>query len=162
MEVYISSLYDLATSNVPSFFLMFASRKCAATLSKIDQQGGVCQYVVTAEVPAFTSIGWQSSQVPVYLLIESADGELMGKVDVGASTTLREALQDTSNATDVSRKRKISLESAELMKSPAKRASNNQLRPKDELSSYNYMASTETSFSPYLQPNPQYSMYAAI
>jgi hypothetical protein len=158
MEVYISSLYDIATSNVPSFFLMFASRKCAATLSKIDQQGGVCQYVVTAEVPAFTSTGWQSSQVPVYLLLESGDGELMGKVDIGSFNYVEGSLQETSNTTDISRKRKISLESAELMKSPAKRASNSQLRPKDELSSYNYMASTETSFSPYLQPNPQYSL----
>jgi hypothetical protein len=158
MDVYITSLYDLATSNLPSFFLMFGSRKCAAPLAKIDQQGGVCQYVVTTEVPAFNSTGWQSSQVPVYLLLESGDGELMGKVDVGSFNYVEGSSQETSNATDVSRKRKISLESAELMKSPTKRASNNQLRPKDELSSYNYMASAETSFSPYLQPNPQYNM----
>ncbi len=158
MEVYISSLYDLATSNVPTFFLMFASRKCIATPSKLGQQGGVCQYVVNAEVPAFASTGWQSSQVPVYLLIESADGELMGKVDVGGFTFMEGSLQETSIAADVSRKRKISLESAELMKSPAKRSSNNQLRSKEELSSYSYMASTDTSFSPYLQPNAQYSM----
>jgi hypothetical protein len=158
MEVYISSLYDLATSNVPTFFLMFASRRCVATPSKLDQQGGVCQYVVTAEVPAFASTGWQSSQVPVYLLIESADGELMGKVNVGAFSYIEGSLQDTSNAADVSRKRKISLESAELMKSPAKRASNNQLRSKEDLSSYSYMGSNDNSFSPYLQSNPQYSM----
>jgi hypothetical protein len=158
MDVYISSLYDLATSNVPTFFLMFASRKCVATPSKLGQQGGVCQYVVTAEVPAFASTGWQSSQVPVYLLIESADGELMGKVDVGGFSYIEGSVQEASNVTDVSRKRKFSLESAEQMKSPAKRSSSNQLRPKEELSSYNYMASTDAPFSPYLQPTPQYSM----
>jgi hypothetical protein len=158
MDVYISSLYDLATSNVPTFFLMFASRKCVATPSKLDQQGGVCQYVVTAEVPAFASTGWQSSQVPVYLLIESADGELMGKVDVGGFSYIEGSVQEATNVADVSRKRKFSLESVDLMKSPAKRSSSNQLRPKEELSSYNYMASTDASFSPYLQPTPQYSM----
>jgi hypothetical protein len=158
MDVYISFLYDIATGDVPTFFLMFASRKCVATPSKIDQQGGVCQYVVTAEVPAFASTGWQSSQVPVYLLIESADGELMGKVDVGAFNYLEGSLLEASNIADVSRKRKISMESAELMKSPVKRSSSNQLRHKEDLSSYNYMASTDNSFSPYLQPNPQYNM----
>jgi hypothetical protein len=162
MEVSISSLYDLATGNVPTFFLMFATRKCVATLSKVSQQGGVCQYIVSADVPAFASTGWNSSQVPVYLLIESVDGELMDKVDVGHFSYggyVEEVLQETSITADTSRKRKISLESSELMKSPAKRSSSNQLRPKEEIASYNsYLGTNETVFSPYLQPNPQYGM----
>lgn len=161
IDVSVSSLYDLATGNDPTFFLMFASRKCVVTLSKVDQQGGVCQYIVSVEVPALSSTGWHSSQVPVYLLVESGDGELMGKVDVGGFTYvgyMEGALQEASSAGDISRKRKISLESSELMKSPAKRTSSNQLRPKEELDSYNYMATSDNTFSPYLQPNTQYGV----
>lgn len=158
VDVYISSLYELMTSNAPTFYLMFASRKCSATLSKIDQQGGVCQYIVSAEVPALAATGWQSSQVPLCLLMESGDGELMAKSDVGDFSYLEGNIEQANNLQDVSRKRKISLESAELMKSPIKRASNNHLRLKEESSSYGYTTSEEANFSPYLQPISQYGM----
>jgi hypothetical protein len=156
--VYITSLYELMTSNTPTFFLMFASRKCPALLTKLDQQGAVCQYVVTTDVPEYIGIGWSSPQVPVSLLIESDDAELMGKVEVGNFTHLDAGTQASGSTQDTSRKRKVSSDSVELVKSPAKRISNGQLRPKDDYSPYGYTTSDEGPFSPYLQPGPQYGM----
>lgn len=155
MDVYVSSLYELATSNVQTFFLMFGTKKCPATISKIDQQGAVCQYIITAEVPALNFTGSQSSQVSVYLLMESGDGELMGKVDIGPFHYFDGMKHEASNPQDLSRKRKVSPESVEVHDPPVKRSSSNHLRSKEEL--YGYSGSTDTQFSAYLQPNSQYS-----
>jgi hypothetical protein len=157
MEIYISSLYDLAMSTVPTFFLMFASQKCHASLTKLDQQGGVCQYVVTAVVPAHSSTRWESLQVPVHLLMESGEGELIGKVDVGKFQYVEGRSQDASNFSDAPRKRRLSEDTLEVTKIPAKRSSSNQLRPKEDFLSYDFPESSDTQFSPYLQSGTQYS-----
>jgi hypothetical protein len=81
--VYITSLYELMTTSTPTFFLMFGNRKVQASLQKLNQQGGVCSYTVTAEVPQFTLTGWTSAEVPLSMFMESGDGDVMAKVDVG-------------------------------------------------------------------------------
>lgn len=134
---------------------MFGQRKCSASLQKISQQGAVCSYVVTAEAPAFNTTGWQSSSVPICLFMETSDGDLTGKVDVGQFTFVdavgqNEALETQEN----SRKRKLSSDSADLMRSPAKRVSSQQVRPKEEFNSYGYGQTEGTSaYSPYIQQN---------
>lgn len=138
--VYITSLYELMTASAPVFCLMFGSRKCPARLQKMDQQGGVCQYNVSADAPQFSSTGWSSSPVPITLFIESGDGDVMGQVEVGDFTFVDGGVQGgNSTPQDISRKRKVSIDSAELVKSPAKRMSTQQLRPKEEYSNaYGY------------------------
>lgn len=152
LSIYISSLYELMTASLPTFFVMFGSGKCTAALTKLGQQGGVCQYVVETEVPPFSATGWSSSQMPVFMLMESSDGELLGRVDVGGFGFVDASLQAGSAASqELHRKRKISMESAELMKSPVKRSSGQQLRPKDEFNPYGYAQADPALYSPYLQ-----------
>jgi hypothetical protein len=153
------------TANAPTFFLMFGQRKCQASLQKLNQAGGVCSYNVTADVPQFSSTGFSASTVPVVMFMESGDGDVMSKVDVGNFTYVDSGDQSGSNTPQqMSRKRKISADDAELMKSPAKRPSSQQLRPKEEFgASYGYPSTdSNPSYSPYMQPNtygnlvPQY------
>lgn len=153
LYVSITSLYELMTSNTPIFYLMFGHRKCQASLTKANQQGGVCQYTVTAEVPQFSATNWASSQVPIDMFMESGDGDVIAKVPVGKFTYH----SGDETPQDVTRKRKISSESAELMKSPVKRASTQLLRPKEEFGTYSYpTADASSSYSPYLQPSASY------
>jgi hypothetical protein len=159
--VTITSLYELQTSNTPLFFLLFGRQKCVASLTKTSQNGAVCQYQVSAEVPQFAATGWSSAQVRILMYMETGDGDVMAKVDVGNFTYVdagNPSGQSTSQ--DVSRKRKISSDSAELMKSPtAKRiASGPQIRPKEEFNAYSYTPTDATTqYSPYIQAGSSYN-----
>jgi hypothetical protein len=155
--VFITSLYELITTNSPVFFLMFGQRKCAASLTRISQQGGVCQYQVTTEVPQFTATGWSSAQMPLFMFMETGDGDVIAKVDVGHFTYVDGDLPSgNSTPQESSRKRKISSESAELMKSPTKRISGQQIRPKEEYSPFTYTPTDAAPYSPYMQQAPSY------
>jgi len=168
-QVYFTTLYPLMTANSPIFFLMFGQRKCQASLQKLNQAGGVCSYNITADVPPFSSTGFSAPMVSVVMFMESGDGgDVMSKVDVGTFTYVDGGEQGGSGTPqEVSRKRKISAEDAELMKSPAKRPSSQQLRPKEEFSSsYGYQSTdSNPSYSPYMQSNsygnvaPQYGSH---
>jgi hypothetical protein len=121
---------------------MFGTKKWPATLPKIDQQGAVCQYVITAEVPAFNFTGSQSSQVSVYLLMESGDGELM---DIGPFHCFDEIKQEGNNP-QVSRKRKVSPESVEVHDPPVKLSSSNHLRSKEDVGEFMRSDHFESTF----------------
>ncbi|RDL39848.1 Uncharacterized protein BP5553_04188 [Venustampulla echinocandica] len=155
--VSITSLYELMTSSTPIFFLTFGRRKCPASLAKVSQHGGVCQYTVSAEVPELAATSWSSSQVPIDLFMESGDGDVMAKVNVGHFTFVA-AQHGSGSAQEPSRKRKLSTDSGDLMKSPLKRTTSQLLRPKEEYgSTYGYAAEEGPSYSSYLQPGQQYT-----
>jgi len=156
--VYISSMYELLTSSTPIFFLMFGQRKCQASLQRLNQQGASSQYTVTADVPPFSSTNYTTSSMPLSMMMETGEGDVICKVDVGNFTYTDDGLHSGSSPPqEVSRKRKISSDSAELMKSPAKRSSAQQLRPKEEYPSYGYSQNDSASnFTPYIQPVGQY------
>jgi hypothetical protein len=160
--VYITSLYELMTTNEPVFFLAFGHRKYPASLTRTSQQGGVCTYAVAVESPQFAATGWSSSQVPVSMYMETGDGDVIAKVEVGNFTYIEGGMGGSASM-EGSRKRKISTESAELMKSPAKRVSSQQLRPKEEYSNYGYTSADGSGYvpSPYLQPSISYGNLAA-
>lgn len=151
VSVYITTLYELLTSNSPTFYLVFGQQKCQASVRKMNQSGGVCSYVVTCEVPQFASTSWSSSRVPVSMFMEG-DGDVISKVDVGDFT-----FENGPQSLEGTRKRKISTESAELMRSPAKRNSQ-QLKPKEEFP-YSFSSSdgSPSSYSSYLQASSSYS-----
>jgi len=154
--VYITSLYELITTNSPVFFLMFGQRKCGASVTKASQHGGVCQYQITTEVPQFSATSWSSAQVPVSMFMETGDGDVIAKVNVGHFTYVDGELSGENPANqDPSRKRKISMDSAELMKSPAKRISGSQTRSKDEYG-FPYTPVDVPPYSPYMQQNTAY------
>lgn len=158
MYVYISSLYELQTASVPNFFLMFGQGKCQASLQKL-QPGGACEYTVSADAPNFQSTEYTTSIVPLCMIMESGDGDVIEKIDVGDFTYLDSGLH-SGNTTpqEVSRKRKISTESTDFMKSPAKRTSTQQLRPKEEYGAYAGYAQGDSipTYAPYIQPSNQY------
>ncbi|EKD21035.1 transcriptional regulator Medusa [Drepanopeziza brunnea f. sp. 'multigermtubi' MB_m1] len=158
-SVYISSLYELMSEDsTPHFFLMFGNVKCQAALQKLTQQGAVCSYSVTTEVPSYSATGWTSSAaVPISMWMESGDGDLIGKLEVGDFTFV-DGLSATSGSQENSRKRKLSIDSTGLMRSSSKRVSNHQLRPKEEYGTYGYAQSeTPPSYSPYLQSSSNYN-----
>jgi hypothetical protein len=159
LSVQISSMYELMTSSTPVFFLGFGNRKCQASLTKLSQQGAVCMYNVSTEVPDFAATGCTSSQVPVNMLMESGDGDVIATVEVGKFGYVSAAHSDFDASQDVSRKRKISDVSPELIKSPVKRTSSQILRPKEEYgSAYGYStAQNASSYAPYMQPSQPYN-----
>lgn len=157
--VYITSLYELMTEDsTPHFSLMFGRRKCQASLQKMSQQGAVCSYSVATDIPSYSSTGWTSSaSVPIYMWTESGDGDLIEKQEVGNFTYL-DAQSATNAPLGASRKRKLSSDSTELMRSPSKRLSGQQIRPKDEYSTYGYAQSEATpAYTPYLQQSNNYT-----
>ena len=155
-SVYITTLYELLTTNEPMFFLVFGKGKYRASLTRLSQQGGVCEYSVAIEAPQFAPTGWSSPRVPVSMYMESGDGDVIAKVDVGIFTYV-----DGDMTGGRSSKRKMSAESAELMRSPAKRVSNQHLKPKEEYGSHGYTPTDGTGYSPYLQPSSSYGSLAA-
>lgn len=112
-SVSITSLYELQTTNTPMFFLQFGRQRCAATLSKVGQQGAVCSYVVTTEAPQFASTAWNAANVPVSLLMTGDGDDLIAKVDVGGFTYVDGGVGvgSSDSTQEMSRKRKMSPES---------------------------------------------------
>ncbi|KAH9203660.1 hypothetical protein DL95DRAFT_320994, partial [Leptodontidium sp. 2 PMI_412] len=154
--VYITSLYELMTDTAPVFFVTFGQRKCPASLQKVSQQGAICSYTVTAEVPSFSVTGWHSLIVPLCMFMESGDGDAIEKVDAGQFTYI-DGQNENSTSQENSRKRKLSTDSRD-MRSPLKRTSSQHLRPKEEYSTYGYGQSEGTpTFLPYLQPSNNYN-----
>ena len=155
--VWISALYELMTSNTPTFYLSFAGRKSQAVLTKLSQQGATCQYTVSTTVPDFAMTGHSTSQVPVKLLMESADGDVIDTVDVGTFGYV--SVQDYGASQDLARKRKMSEGSPELIQSPVKRSASVMLRPKEEYgNAYGYSTThNSSSYSPYLQASQSYN-----
>lgn len=113
-------------------------------------------------MPPLLATGWTASPVPVSLLMESGDAELMCRVDVGGFTYTDGGAHSANSAPmDMPKKRRRnSNESVEDPRSPAKRVSSNQLRPKEEYGSYGFTPTpTELPpYSPYLQPGNSYGL----
>ncbi|KFZ11532.1 hypothetical protein V502_07502 [Pseudogymnoascus sp. VKM F-4520 (FW-2644)] len=86
LDVYVSSVYELMTTSLESVSLMFGQQKCPASLMRYEQQSRDYQYIVSTEVPQIAVEAWESAEVPLFLLIENAEGELVEKVDVGPFT----------------------------------------------------------------------------
>ena len=129
VSVYIQSLHDFTIS--PRFIvsLMFATRRCGSTLTRIDPQGPYYQYVLTAKSPPLATTGWPNPRVPLRMQVYEESGIEAGVLDVGEYTYMDGiSYQPQASPQDLSRKRKISIDSAEGMKIPSKRTSNQQLQ----------------------------------
>ncbi|KAH0555771.1 hypothetical protein GP486_006284 [Trichoglossum hirsutum] len=163
--VGISAIYELAAVSFP---LMFGSRRCDTVLTKTIQRGRLHQYALTADVPSFSETEWPQPQVTVLMHMEGEDGQQLGVATVGEFTYINGAV-DTAYpgaTTKNPRKRKVSAESLEAMRSPQKRQASQQLRPKssDEYPQYNYQPSSQVPpYSPYLQSpsNQNHYQYAS-
>jgi hypothetical protein len=85
-HVCLTTVCPLMTANSPIVFLMFGQRKCQASKQQFNQIGLVGSYGITADVPQFSSTSFPVSTVPVFIFMESEDGHVLSKVDVGTFT----------------------------------------------------------------------------
>lgn len=151
-QVNISALYEMGTT-LPIFSVMFNTRRCSATVRKTQQQGAVCQYLVTAEVPAHEATGWNSSSVSVYLLVENGENDLLSKVDVGNFTY--------DGQLQVANRQRTGLDQAvQAERSPGVeghvRRTSNDLRPNEDLPQYGYAPPEVVTQPSYLPPAAPY------
>ena len=155
--VYFLSSYDLATLPSLTYYAMFATRRCHSELMKLNSDGPYYNYVLETSAPSHTATGWTDPEVPLRLHVQDGSGLDVGSVDVGTYTytdILRRPRQ--TSPTMGSRKRKISVESAEAMRMPMKRNSNQQLRPNGE-ENYDVHTYSQQPSPVYLQQQPTFS-----
>lgn len=128
--VYIDSVYDLSIHTSITLTLMFATRLCPSQLTPLGARRNTYQYVLAAEAPTFQSTGWHSPRVPLRLQLHDDSGAIeTGSIEAGVSFfyTDGDNHPDPASPDDLSRKRKMHIESLENVRLPAKRASNQQL-----------------------------------
>ena len=128
--INIVSAQDLEVAPTLNLYAMFASRQCPLSVTKLDGQGTYRQYILAVDAPAFSTTGWTSSQVPLRLQVQDTSGLDGGLLDVGTFGYTDSSQQITQELPqELTRKRKISLESTDGLRAPAKRTSAQQLRP---------------------------------
>jgi hypothetical protein len=160
IHVQISFLYDLATSTMPTFSLMFGNRRCPAELSKHDELGGVWQYIVSTTVPRMGHTEWNTAEVPLFLLMESGDGELMAKVEVGEWTYVEDGTRALLSRQNAMKKEMFDRPPEDDKQSGKIMSSLNQ-RGKDDYAYNSYLGADTSQFSPYLQTGPSYAGMAS-
>ncbi|MCJ1392606.1 hypothetical protein MMC18_005476 [Xylographa bjoerkii] len=130
-RIFISlSAYDEDAVSSLTFYAMFATRRCSASLTKAGDEGAYGQYTLSVDAPPFTSTGWTNRQVPLRIQIQDGSGMDSELKDVGLfSYTDANQQAPQLSSQELSRKRKISIEYGEASRIPAKRPSTQQLRP---------------------------------
>ncbi|KAI1747113.1 hypothetical protein F4782DRAFT_552554 [Xylaria castorea] len=83
--IKISAPYDLIAVT-GHFVLAFGSHKSAAHATRDANDASGFGYVVSGEAPQLEDTRIPSGNVPISLLIESADGQTLGNIDVGTFT----------------------------------------------------------------------------
>lgn len=131
--VYFVSAYDLTTAPNATYYAMFATGNCPAVVTMTDHRGPYYNYILTAEAPPYSATGWASPSVPLRIHVHNGAGLDVGSVAVG-NYMYTDVVQQPpqSSVQEGSRKRKVSIESAETARLPAKRSSTQQLRSAGE------------------------------
>lgn len=138
--VYLESPYNLLPSTAIS--LMFATSRCPSVLTQLENRGSNYQYVLSTDVPAFSSTGWYSPRIPLQLHVHDNDTMETGSIDLGSFvyTDTTAQVQTRTSPEDGSRKRKASLDQMEfgsdLIGLPRKRSSYGQLISSSEIDAY--------------------------
>ncbi|KAI1813221.1 hypothetical protein GGS20DRAFT_492308 [Poronia punctata] len=83
--IKISVPYELGAVT-SHFFVAFGSHRCSAHASRDSNDGSGYGYVVGADVPRLEDTRIPGDNVPISLLIESADGQTLASLDVGTFT----------------------------------------------------------------------------
>lgn len=139
--VYLESTYNLLPSTAIS--LMFATSRCPSVLTQLENRGGTYQYVLSTDVPAFSSTGWYTSRLPLQLhLQDNETGMETGSIGLGSFTytDTTAQVQARTSPEDGSRKRKAPVAQMEfgsdLIGLPRKRSSYGQLISPAEMDAY--------------------------
>ncbi|KAI2641303.1 hypothetical protein GGS21DRAFT_367938 [Xylaria nigripes] len=83
--IKLSAPYDLIAVT-SQFFLGFGSHKCPAHAIRDASDNSGFGYVVSGDVPRLENTRVPSSNVPVSLLVEGADGQTLASIEVGTFT----------------------------------------------------------------------------
>ena len=153
-KIYLTLLseYDLAATPSVRVEVMLASQRCRSLLSGAEIRDAQYQYLLSADVPSISATASVGPQVPLSLRLRDDSGSDPVVIDVGPYTYMEvNQPQMHFSPHDGSRKRKISLDSNELMRLPVKRISAQQLRPSEDYDTYSRV---KREGSAYLQ-NPQ-------
>lgn len=172
--VYLESAYNLLPSTAIS--LMFATSRCPSVLTQLENRGSTYQYVLSTDVPAFSSTGWYSPRIPLQLHLHDNDsGMETGSIDLGsfAYTDTTAQVQAQTLPDDGSRKRKAPVDLMEvgsgLIGLPRKRSSYGQLISPTEMDPYqstpyskaeSLLTSSNTASQPTTTMIPAFDSYA--
>ncbi|KAB2572510.1 hypothetical protein BFW01_g8998 [Lasiodiplodia theobromae] len=156
--ISIRTTYDLATQPNVFFSVMFGTKRSDANWQKLERNNPpYFQYAIAAEIPPFDpTTSYIDGQVPILLNVDDEYGQSLGVVEVGDFTYEDAANYQSysaSSPTDVSRKRKISAESTDYMRSPPKRTSSQQFVSHRTSRAPSVYSNTPNSDPPYLQTN---------
>ena len=160
LYVYIDSVYDLAAQTSITLNLMFATRLCPSQLTALGARGNTYQYVLTAEAPTLQSTGWHSSRVPLRIQLQDDSGIIeTSPIDAGGSFYYTDggSHHEPSSPDDLSRKRKMHVDTSEIIRVPAKRASNQQLHS-GAVESYPSVPYSHGDSSAYLKTSQPHSV----
>lgn len=97
----IQSQYDLMTMTptAPYCWVLFGDQRCSAHIMREGQDAsGACTYNITTDAPNYMVTNWQSpSNVPVSLIIESAEGSEIARVESAGSFTYTDSQASVSS-----------------------------------------------------------------
>ncbi|KAK8172623.1 hypothetical protein BKA80DRAFT_251931 [Phyllosticta citrichinensis] len=154
LYVYIRTSYDLATPPSLYFSVMIGNKRCEATWSKIENRGAgpYFHYAITTDIPPFDAAsGYIEGQMQLLLNVDDEYGQNLGVVEVGDFTYEDPSAAYYTSPQDMSRKRKISTDSTDYLRSPQKRVSSTQFMPPQTSRAPSVYSSTPSSDSPYMQ-----------
>lgn len=156
--IEFTSLYDIQTKIGTGLFLSFGAIKRQIVARQYAQKYNLFSYQVSIEAPPFQSTSWHSFKVPISLIIESRDSNVISKMFVGqfeytdqANSLVADRNTDhefQSSYIEVPKKRKIEERIPEFISSPRKKTSHQQLQGKNEYNRCQYT---------HLDPSPSYS-----
>lgn len=142
--IKISAPYDLIAGH---FFLAFGAHKSLVHAVRDDNDASGFGYAVSGEAPQLEDTRIPGGNVPISLLVESADGQTLASIDVGTFTYDAQAARAVGSHEDITRR----LSS----RSPAEEEQHQQHREistkdlKQEADQLNEAAVTATNTYPY-------------
>lgn len=139
LSIHLQSAHELRASPRITFSLQFASKRVECALQLISDHNVLSkQYAVLAEVPPFTSTRSHSSQVPLRMIMESNNTNVPPlAMEVGAF----------SYTDHITRKRRVSSDSEDVVRRPVKKPSARLLRTDQPLESGKYNTSPYPPFN---------------
>lgn len=157
LTVYFRTIYDLEGPSPATILIMFGTKRCDSVLSRTGQHEQHISYALSAESPPFNSTGSLSPQVPLWLIFEDGDSQPWESpsLEFGSYTYLDSASYGGYTSPEIAtRKRKLTPDEPGR-RSPAKRASTQQLasQARDQGLTYAATPSSAAPDEPFTRPN---------
>ncbi|ORY10048.1 hypothetical protein BCR34DRAFT_486286 [Clohesyomyces aquaticus] len=111
--LHLRAKYDI-TADSHKYFFMFGSKRCAATLQKVDYVNDYHNYTLSADVPPFPQTNHWNPTMTVLLHMEDKSGRILNEIKAGNFTyTDMSPNLAYQSSPDLSRKRKFSTDFSE-------------------------------------------------